>query len=206
MAQRPDVIVLTGDYHQGSRAQFAQQLPAIHRLFAQLHAPGGVFAVQGDVEGPSDFRRTFAGTGIRMLFNEVVRTRVGDRAVTSRWRPAGLLAPGAREFTRRFERLPGDSDVRILVAHRPDVVLGLTPAHARRPARRRPHARRPGAAAVDRTALDRLARSPRCRRGRPSRARRTARSTSAAASASSAARRLVCGSAPPPEIPIVTLR
>lgn len=127
MAQRPDVIVLTGDYHQGSRAEFARQLPAIHRLFAQLHAPGGVFAVQGDVEGPSDFRRTFAGTGVRTLFNEVAHARVGDRAVTIGGVQLAYWRSGARDFTRRFERLPGDGDVRILIAHRPDVVHGLTP-------------------------------------------------------------------------------
>lgn len=127
MAQRPDVIVLTGDYHQGSRAQFARQLPAIHRLFARLRAPGGVYAVQGDVEGPADFRQTFAGTGIRTLFNEVARTRVRDRTVTIGGLQLAYWRPGARDFTRRFERLPGRDDVRILIAHRPDVVLGMTP-------------------------------------------------------------------------------
>ncbi|HEX7292466.1 MAG TPA: metallophosphoesterase [Conexibacter sp.] len=126
MAQHPDVIVLTGDYHQGSRAEFARQLPAIHRLFAQLHAPGGVFAVQGDVEGPRDFERTFAGTGVRTLFNEVVRTRVGDRAVTIGGVQLAYWRPAAQAFAHRFERLPGDGDVRILIAHRPDVVLGLS--------------------------------------------------------------------------------
>lgn len=127
MAQRPDVIVLTGDYHQGSRAEFVRQLPAIHRLFAQLHAPGGVFAVQGDVEGPKDFQQTFAGTGVHTLFNEVARTRVGDRAVTIGGVQLAYWRSAARDFTRRFERLPGDGDVRILIAHRPDVVHGLTP-------------------------------------------------------------------------------
>ncbi|HEU4703493.1 MAG TPA: metallophosphoesterase [Conexibacter sp.] len=127
MAERPDVIVLTGDYHQGSRAEFARQLPAIHRLFAQLHAPGGVFAVQGDVEGPGDFRRTFAGTGVRTLFNEVAHTRVGDRTVTIGGVQLAYWRPAARHFARRFERLPGDGDVRILIAHRPDVVRGLAP-------------------------------------------------------------------------------
>jgi uncharacterized protein len=127
MAQRPDVIVLTGDYHQGSRAMFERQLPAIHRLFARLHAPGGVFAVQGDVEGPDDFRRTFAGTGVRTLFNEVARTRVGDRDITIGGVQLAYWRSAARDFTRRFERLSGDRDVRILVAHRPDVVNLLTP-------------------------------------------------------------------------------
>lgn len=127
MAERPDVIVLTGDYHQGSRAEFARQLPAMHRLFSKLRAPGGVFAVQGDVEGPRDFRRTFAGTGVRTLFNEVARTRVGDRSVTIGGVQLGYWRAAARDFTRRFERLPGEDDVRILIAHRPDVGLGLTP-------------------------------------------------------------------------------
>jgi len=127
MAQHPDVIVLTGDYHQGSRAQFARQLPAIHRLFAQLHAPGGVFAVQGDVEDRNDFRRTFAGTGVRTLFNEVAHARVGDRTIMIGGVQLAYWRSAARDFTRRFELLPGDGDVRILVAHRPDVALRLSP-------------------------------------------------------------------------------
>jgi len=127
MAQRPDVILLTGDYHQGSRAQFARERPAIRRLFARLRAPGGVFAVQGDVEGPGDTRRTFAGTGIRTLFDETARTRVGDRELTIGGVQLAYWRPAARTFTRRFERLRGTRDVRILVAHRPDEVLGLRP-------------------------------------------------------------------------------
>ncbi len=127
MAERPDVILLTGDYHQGSRAEFAHERPAIRRLFARLRAPGGVFAVQGDVEGPADFRRTFAGTGVRMLFNETARTRVGDRELTIGGVQLAYWRPAARAFTRRFERLPDARDVRILVAHRPDEVLRLRP-------------------------------------------------------------------------------
>jgi predicted MPP superfamily phosphohydrolase len=57
----------------------------------------------------------------------VARTRVGDRAVTIGGVQLAYWRPGARDLVRRFERLPGDGDVRILVAHRPDVVLGLTP-------------------------------------------------------------------------------
>jgi uncharacterized protein len=128
MAQRPDLILLTGDYHQGSRAEFERQRPAIARLFARLRAPGGVFAVQGDVERPRDFVRTFAGTGIRTLFNETATTRVGDRRLTIGGVQLAYWRPAAREFARRFERLPAARDVRILVAHRPDVVLGLRPS------------------------------------------------------------------------------
>lgn len=124
MAQRPDVILLTGDYHQGSRAGFAQQLPAMRRLFARLRAPGGVYAVEGDSERPG-WEAAFAGTGIRTLSNETATTRVRDRALTiggvelAWWRREG------RDFMRRFERRPGVRDVRILVAHRPDPVLRL---------------------------------------------------------------------------------
>lgn len=127
MAQRPDVIVLTGDYHQGSRAEFARQLPAMHELFARLRAPGGVFAVQGDTDDGRSLRRTFIGTGVRVLVDETVATRVGDRRLTIGGLRLAYWEPAASAFVRRFERLDGSGDVRILVAHRPDPVLALTP-------------------------------------------------------------------------------
>jgi predicted MPP superfamily phosphohydrolase len=127
MAQRPDLILLTGDYFQGSQAEFAHQSDAIHRLFARLHAPGGVFAVQGDSEGPEQFRRTFAGTGVRTLFNETTTTRVGDRRIVLGGVQRSYWKPQARAFTRRFESLSGSGDVRILIAHRPDELLSLQP-------------------------------------------------------------------------------
>jgi hypothetical protein len=73
MTERPDLILLAGDYHQGGGDKLEQQLPALRALMRRLDAPGGVFAVQGDVESVAEARRVMAGTGVRLLANEVER-------------------------------------------------------------------------------------------------------------------------------------
>jgi uncharacterized protein len=125
MAERPDVILLSGDYHQGDGDSFIGQLGEIRGLFGGLRAPGGVYAVQGDAENYVELSRTMAGTDVRLLMNEVARTRVGDRRVTIAGLERDYDSPAARAVARRLERTPGAGDVRILLAHRPDAVLGL---------------------------------------------------------------------------------
>lgn len=39
MAQRPDLILLAGDYHQGGPAKLDEQLPDLRALMRRLHAP-----------------------------------------------------------------------------------------------------------------------------------------------------------------------
>lgn len=125
MEARPDVILLAGDFHQGSRATLSAELPAIHALLGSLHAPGGVYAVQGDAEGLAEARRVTAGTGIRLLANEVARTKVGDRALTIAGVRLEWWAPAARRTARRLETRTGSGDIRILLSHRPDAALHL---------------------------------------------------------------------------------
>lgn len=127
MAQRPDVILLPGDYIQGSPAERARELPKLRRLFATLRAPGGVFAVQGDQETAAQARAIFAGSGIRLLEDELVRTRVGDRRVTIAGLALGWRSAEGRAAAAALEARPGDGDVRVLVAHRPDAVRLLSP-------------------------------------------------------------------------------
>lgn len=118
LAQHPDVIVLAGDYHQGSQRSFAHELPG-------LRAPGGVFAVQGDTESMREARVVFAGTGVRLLDNELARVGVWDRRVTIGGVERSYRSGAAQALVRRLERGSGAGDVRLLLAHRPDVALGL---------------------------------------------------------------------------------
>lgn len=127
MAERPDVILLAGDYHQANSRAFARELPGLRRLLARLNAHGGVYAVQGDCEGVDEARSVMAGTGVRLLVDELARVRVRDRRLTV----AGVArdywkAPAARVM-RDLESAPGRGDIRILLAHRPDAVLRLAP-------------------------------------------------------------------------------
>jgi uncharacterized protein len=98
----------------------------LRSLLRRLEAPGGVFAVQGDVESVAEARQVMAGTDVRVLVNEVERVSVGDRRVSI----AGIaLAYGSRRAGRtlaRLEQRGGESDVRIALAHRPDAVRRLS--------------------------------------------------------------------------------
>ncbi len=128
LAQRPDVILLAGDYFQGNEGQFRRELPAFRRLFGRLQARGGVYAVRGDSDVGDRADQLFAGTDVQILDDEVVTTTVGDRRVAVggnrlRWAPDVGIA--ARTELAAAE--PGT--VRLLVAHRPDVVTGF-PAEA----------------------------------------------------------------------------
>lgn len=127
MEQRPDLILLSGDYHQGSPAAFERELPGLRELFATLRAPGGVFAVQGDSETPAMARRIFDDSGIRLLDDELTRTRVGDREITIAGIEQQDRSRRARAAARALEQRPGARDVRLLLVHHPDPVLRLQP-------------------------------------------------------------------------------
>jgi len=128
LAARPDVILLAGDYYHGDAAGFERELPELRRLLARLDAPGGVFAVQGDTDSLSGAARIFQGTGVRLLVNETAATRVGDRELSIAGLELRHWTGAARRAVAAFERRPGRGDVRIVLAHRPDPVLRLTPA------------------------------------------------------------------------------
>jgi predicted MPP superfamily phosphohydrolase len=130
MAQHPDLILLPGDYYQGPREEFLRELLAIRRLFSSLHAPDGVFAVQGDQDSDFELARIFPGTGIHLLLDDTATVHVGDRTVTLGGMRLHFWSPQVRAFERAFEAAPGDRDVRILISHRPDAVLQL--AHGTR--------------------------------------------------------------------------
>jgi uncharacterized protein len=126
-AQRPEVIVLAGDFHQGSTASFERELPRLQALLRRLRAPGGVYAVQGDADSPGELRRVVAGTGVRLLDDELARSRVRDRRLTIGGVPLDYDSPESRALARRLEEAPGRGDIRLLLAHRPDVVHRLRP-------------------------------------------------------------------------------
>jgi predicted MPP superfamily phosphohydrolase len=126
MAERPDLILLAGDYHQGRADKLDEQLPALRSLLRRLHAPGGVFAVQGDVESVAEAQRVMAGTGVRMLVNRVERVRVRDRRVSVAGLGLDYWSRDAGRALAELELRAGEGDVRIALAHRPDAVRRLS--------------------------------------------------------------------------------
>lgn len=128
MALAPDVIVLPGDFFQGPQEAFERELPALRDLLSRLSAPGGVYFVLGDVDRPERMERLFADTQVRLLNNEVVRVRVGDRRLTIGGVELAYRLDGPQRVIAELESAPGAGDVRILLSHRPDPVLDLPAA------------------------------------------------------------------------------
>lgn len=126
MATRPDVILLPGDLFQGPADD--HDVAALRALLGDLRAPGGVYFVQGDCEGP-DYRDLLAGLDITVLDDQVVTTRVRDRTLHIGGTRLDFRGTGAEEVRTELQRAP-DEDVTILLSHRPDTVLRL-PASSR---------------------------------------------------------------------------
>lgn len=128
LAERPDVIVLPGDFFQGAEAEFREQLPHFRELLARLQAPGGVFACQGNLDWSPRLEALFEGTGVRRLHNEIAIVNVRGRSLAIggvEW-DYGSQAAGRTIRTLRNT----DADARVLLSHAPDVAL-LTAPHDR---------------------------------------------------------------------------
>ena len=128
MALKPDIILLPGDVFQGNREAFEAERAALRDLLGQLSAPGGVYLVLGDVDkGGAYLDEILRSTQVRLLVDESVRVDVGDRHVTIAGVELDVTTGRARETVEHLETDEGEGDLRILLAHRPDVALGLVP-------------------------------------------------------------------------------
>jgi predicted MPP superfamily phosphohydrolase len=111
----PDLIVLTGDYLEEKR-----NIRGVLDFLELLHAPQGIFAVQGNWEYWSrlegeNLRNHFAGTGVRLLINERADVDAKGHALSI----LGLDYPSS---SNQLLQLQGNIDparVNILLSHVP---------------------------------------------------------------------------------------
>jgi hypothetical protein len=118
MRRQPDLVILVGDFVSGRRG-----LRRLHTALAGLHAPLGVYAVQGNHEhwtDPEAVRRELEALGIRLLVNEHVVVRQGD----TRLALVGLddLWAGKADWEAAFHGVPEGVPV-VLISHNPDAAL-----------------------------------------------------------------------------------
>jgi len=74
---QPDIIVLTGDYLNSSYTHDPLTLQETRQLLSQLHAPDGIYAVNGNIDSPSVMSALFDGlANIRVLNDEVLPIRL----------------------------------------------------------------------------------------------------------------------------------
>ena len=116
-AAKADVILLVGDYLDGTVGKVGRDLEPLR----DLRAPLGVFAVPGNHEYYYDYprwRQFFAEQGIRMLENR--RVELGNTGV----RVAGITDPAGRKFKEPAPNLKralagAGEHFTILMSHRP---------------------------------------------------------------------------------------
>ncbi len=115
--QKPDLIVMTGDYVTRRAERY---LPNLSAGFQQLHAPDGVIAVLGNHDhwtNPQLIKRTLQSIGVKVLENSIVTIQHH----TDQLRVAGLddLAFEKADLKPILAQL-GSAQGAILLAHEPD--------------------------------------------------------------------------------------
>ena len=122
-ALKPDLILIAGDFFDGTASELEREREAMVRLLSALDAPAGVFAVPGDTDPPALSTTLLEPAGIRLLRNEVVRVDVRDRHLSV----VGVVKenPSGAAAAAELEGRPGNGDIRLLLGHRPDAVLEL---------------------------------------------------------------------------------
>lgn len=114
-ALQPDLIVLTGDYLEEER-----NIRGVLNFLKALHAPHGVYAVQGNWEYWSrlegeNLRRHFAGVGVKLLINERADLEIKGRALSI----YGLDYPSPTDYLNRLQANINPERYNVLLSHVP---------------------------------------------------------------------------------------
>jgi predicted MPP superfamily phosphohydrolase len=125
---QPDLILLSGDYVQLGHERLVEFRGAFRELVAPLAAPLGVFAVHGDCESAAEARMLFEGTGVRVLVDESVHLEHDGLALWLCGLENGFGSARSLAALAEFDALAADGELRLVLAHRPDVVSTLAPA------------------------------------------------------------------------------
>lgn len=129
MQAQPDIILVPGDViHQTRFEDYDAVLPEFRELLGKLHAPGGVYFVQGNTDPSERLDELVRGTELELLRDRVVHLECEG------WRLAigGLdldhhMVSAGRSVIAELEAADDPTEVRLLLAHRPDALWALTP-------------------------------------------------------------------------------
>jgi uncharacterized protein len=118
---QPDMIVMTGDYSNGTHTD-------LRKLVGQMHAPLGIYAVNGNVETPLKMQEQLDGLGVFLLENDVIRVpEIGDHFVI-----IGLdyIDPQGDELNlRNLMNQVHPGDFTLLLYHKPDLAYAARDLH-----------------------------------------------------------------------------
>ena len=125
LAFEPHLIVLPGDLIQlEDQREYERVTPRFRELLAPLRAPLGVYFVVGNTDTPELVGRVFEGTQVRLLRNELVELEFHGRRIALAGVDFSFASRSSRAFLSEFGARD-EGELRILLAHYPDVVLAL---------------------------------------------------------------------------------
>jgi hypothetical protein len=116
----PDLIVLTGDYLNESFMNDPKAWLDLRVLLSSLRAPLGIYAVNGNVETPSEMDDMLSGMEIQTLKDQALRVpELGDHFVILGLNYTNLTSDQGN-LTRLMQAVrPGDFS--LLLYHKPDL-------------------------------------------------------------------------------------
>ena len=118
LAENPDVVLIAGDLHQGTQAEFDATLADFQALLTRLDSvPGGAFVVRGDSESDGELERLLPGTGVEWLDSEIAQIEIAGQTLSIGGVDTEEEAPWNRPVYEGLAAAPG---LRILLAHQPD--------------------------------------------------------------------------------------
>jgi predicted MPP superfamily phosphohydrolase len=124
----PDMIVITGDYLNESYTQSLESAMDLRKLLSQLHAPLGIYALNGNVEAPWEMDYLLADLEIHRLENEVLRLpELGDHFAIIGLNYADWSGDQI-ELNRLMEQVKPD-DFSLLLYHKPDLAYVARDLH-----------------------------------------------------------------------------
>lgn len=120
--QKPDLILLTGDYLSIEESDNPRSLADFRHMIGQLRAKYGIYAVWGNTDPRSERDHWFDGLGVTVLRDEAISLHIEGQTV----RLLGLdkRYPFSRDraaFARLLNQVPEDG-VNILLYHTPDLM------------------------------------------------------------------------------------
>ena len=128
-AQKPDIIVLLGDYVNGLRRRYCTREIPVGEWMAplqSLHAPLGVYAILGNHDFWSgqapEIRRAFRKSGILLLENAAIKLSRGRDHfwIAGIKDQLALQSRGVWDLEATLHHIPDRAPV-ILLAHEPDI-------------------------------------------------------------------------------------
>lgn len=122
---QPDMILITGDFPNESYIDDTVMRRDLRDLIGQLHAPLGVYGVNGNVDSVADDRYLMEGLNIRLLDNEILRVpQLGDHFAI-----LGLsyvYHQHDREKLKELVKQTQPGDYTLLLYHKPDLAYAAS--------------------------------------------------------------------------------